>query len=127
MTACLPCGRGSIASKEGASECERCPFGHYADTTARAACKPCEEQMATMMLGAVSSSECVCPEGTYQGKLSSECLPCPEGMTCNVNSMEGNLLTVAGNPAVDVSSVGEFPRLRPGYFSMRSSPLQVYL
>jgi len=48
-------------------------------------------------------------------------------MSCNVNSLEITLLQVAADPTVDPDSVGEFPRLLPGYYSKRSKPFVVYL
>jgi len=129
-SACRPCGNGSIASKTGTTECERCPLGRYADTTSQSACKACSHVMATLLLGSTSQKECVCPQGTYRSlQNSSACLPCPEGMACNVNSLAVNLMTVAADPMGKISraSIGEFPRLLPGYFSERSKPFSVYL
>jgi ABC-type nitrate/sulfonate/bicarbonate transport system substrate-binding protein len=126
MTECMSCGQGTSASKEGTSECDRCPFGRYGDATAQSECKLCQASKSTMMLGAVSPNECVCKHGFYQSQQGSVCKPCPEGMSCKRNSLEKTLLQLAADPSLDPSGAGEFPRLQPGYYSLRSKPFVVY-
>jgi len=49
-----------------------------------------------------------------------------EGMLCGPNSLEQNLLAVVANPSLS-TQVGQFPRVLPGYHTLSSAPLDVYL
>lgn len=126
-TQCQLCGEGSMAGKPGTFECERCPYGSYQASSGKSACTKCKEGMDTLFVGSLKESECVCPEGQYTPVSGTHCLPCREGMYCGVNSMEKNLISVASDPTLDLSTVGEFPRIQAGYYSETSAPFKVYL
>lgn len=117
---CRTCPRGLTAANEGQTECERCPHGTYANSVAASECISCLSRMTTVFNGAQSESECICAQGYYLA-MAGTCTDCPEGMTCAQDSKESVLRTLSAN------TTGEFPRLKPGYWSSGSDPLSVYL
>jgi ABC-type nitrate/sulfonate/bicarbonate transport system substrate-binding protein len=149
---CRSCEKGFFTDKMGSMECLRCPRGKYMDTAGGVQCTPCKEGMDTLMMASISLSVCVCPEGTYEALDGHTCIGCPLGMSCATNSKldillgiaNGSISTQAPSPAVTVANtsnastppvsaapnatvLGNFPLLRPGYWSANVDPMFIYL
>lgn len=86
------CGSGRY-SPAGQLQCEPCPFGTYASTSASAACSSCPATTPFSFMGSTGPDQCVCPaghacnngsvpqlcpEGTFSWAGDGQCEPCPE-------------------------------------------------
>jgi len=116
--------------------CRPCARGEYQDERGQTGCKACTGGRSTFSARAVSIGECLCPENTFLGLGSAECIGCPVGMQCKLGSDMANLngainataqgRLLAGSPR-RLMGTGEFPKLLPRYWASQQDPLSVYL
>eukprot|EP00971_Amphidinium_carterae_P103344 2045766-Amphidinium_carterae.1 len=103
--------------------CVACPVGTYANQSGSSTCTACAEDKTTRYSAASTSSQCVCPGGSYRDS-SGGCAGCPVGMVCSAGSDVGNLPDVTDKVCASTACV--HPRTLPGYMSLQDAPLRVY-
>jgi len=119
---CQACEPGKWMVQEGATQCKRCGVGEFMPSRNATACRPCPAGLTTSGSGAMAEDECICPVKQYLTKNrdgAASCLPCPEGMSCEVGSVSP-LSTDIHNKSL------AHPVPQPGYWSSSMEPMTVY-
>eukprot|EP00928_Gymnodinium_smaydae_P013401 TRINITY_DN14889_c0_g2_i3.p1 TRINITY_DN14889_c0_g2~~TRINITY_DN14889_c0_g2_i3.p1 ORF type:complete len:1298 (-),score=116.22 TRINITY_DN14889_c0_g2_i3:548-4441(-) len=129
QSACAPCPEGFFAGALGASTCSSCEQGRFADQEGTETCRKCDGVLTTATPGAISSSSCVCPEGSYapmNGK--GPCLPCKPGMECRLGSDVANFPANRKNTGNQTGSASKliYPMVLPRHWSSEADPMSVF-
>lgn len=138
---CLDCAVGRYSTFAGAStSCTPCRKGSYSAVPAKTLCTVCNGSLVTPGVGQQFETDCVCPADFYRplNDIAGECIACPKAMKCVIGSDMNNLdkvLTLNVNPETYLSLsptekdeiYGPIPELEPGYMSLPSKPLWVYM
>ena len=92
ITECQDCDAGEHQNKEGQTACHNCPVGQYQNSRGRKLCLSCTSTYSTGKVGSSSLLDCVCEAETYLAIADPpKCLPCTEGLTCEIGSSMFNL------------------------------------
>ena len=97
---CEACPIGKLAPSSASKTCLDCPRGFYCPRTRTSNGRPCPPGTYQPIMGAVSVASCLtCLPGTlvvYNGAAS--CFPCPDGYTCPDPSFEPIALSTTASP-----------------------------
>jgi hypothetical protein len=84
---CEKCPMGTYKPQAGLFDCFNCPAGTFSNTTGSSSCMKCHPFSSSKVEGLKSIHECFCDAGYYKNpKNKLECLPCPDGATCQFNT-----------------------------------------
>ena len=118
-TSCEPCAPGSATDKTGSTQCDVCDYGTYQPLAAQETCLSCGSSRTTILLGAASTSECVCKLNKIETD-DNVCVDCTEGLNCPRGSKVSMLSSTATN------QTGARPSVKEGFFAPTISPLDTY-
>eukprot|EP00931_Biecheleriopsis_adriatica_P048860 TRINITY_DN28232_c0_g1_i1.p1 TRINITY_DN28232_c0_g1~~TRINITY_DN28232_c0_g1_i1.p1 ORF type:complete len:1136 (+),score=142.84 TRINITY_DN28232_c0_g1_i1:23-3409(+) len=116
---CKPCTIGTFSTEPGSTTCTGCRQGTFQNESGQSECRKCPESLTTILKGADTSSDCVCPSGTYASRGSGGCLPCPEGLTCSTGSSE------EAGPCFNATGKA-WPKPSAGFWLSCEEPLVAY-
>lgn len=112
-----------------------CDIGEYAISRANFECTACDGALTTQYPGASDDDKCICTESTYRNAdptRRGECLPCKEGMRCDVGSDAANLEKVIAGKCDDGKEILSMnmcviPESEEGYMTLKDEPLRIFL